>query len=293
MLNSFINRILKDIPEENNLCIIANDGYKKYFNLQMNIKTQHKLFELDIENMNFIELKKFIDTLGENLIIIILMPFFVPETSNEEVFNWLMKLEEQNIYFINIFVGMETIKMSSKGQENYNKLFNKIITSDEKEILYISKIYKERIKPDKAIRMTDSNGTDFIFKMQYVYEEKLPLNKENRVIQIPYGEVFGIPYMGSVNGRIILEWKGEKREVKVLNDFVDLTFIKENLILPICEVGVGTNPYIPRIKGLPFYEKRYNTYHIGVGNNFNFGGGYRYNTHFDLVVDNCEWELSD
>ena len=60
---------------------------------------------------------------------------------------------------------------------------------------------------------------------------------------------------------------------------------------PGCEVGFGTNDIIPNINYLPYLEKKFNTYHLGIGDNSNFGGDYQYGFHFDQVQNSVNWSL--
>ena len=53
------------------------------------------------------------------------------------------------------------------------------------------------------------------------------------------------------------------------------------------------NELVPDIDALPYLEKRNNTYHLGIGENSNFGGNYKYNFHIDLVQNKAKWITGD
>ena len=288
-MDNLIDSMLKTIKNLKNICVIGNNKYeiklKQYDNVQIHI--------LDINSMSFFDMRKFVECLEKNILIIILMPFNVKTVSKKEMFNWLMKLEEEKNYFINVFTGIENQELTYMGQKNYNKLLLQVISQNHQEIICNNQKYKEILKKvkEKKLRIKDSYGSDFSFKIYSILEETNIFDENNRVLQIPFGEVFIVPQNKSVNGKIVIIWEGEKKLVYVKDDFLDFSFDKQERKLPVSEIGFGTNPFIPKIYNLPYYEKKYKTYHIGVGNNANFGGTYKYDLHFDLVIDAEEWSI--
>lgn len=110
-------------------------------------------------------------------------------------------------------------------------------------------------------------------------------NIKKGIYQFPGGEFTIIPTRNTVDGYFIYE----KCKYNIENDFIiydenDLSK-GECMHNPICEIGIGLNSKIPKIKYLSCLEKAVGTIHIGIGNNFDLGGGYLLDTHFDIVLD--------
>lgn len=253
--------------------------------------------ELSECNLEFIETKytpyenviEKLSQCNENEILIICFPLFKDDKKiNKSIFKCCMMLEEKGVYMINISESFNS-ESYNKISLLYDKLLLKIISCDDEKITKNNdRIYDDLNKANDVI-LKNKDGVHITFKSSgIILKENYQLTKSQRVVQIPAGEVFLVPEEGSVNGIISIDLNNKKYKFKVLNDFVYLNIDEMNINgnFPICEIGFGTNPFVPDIDILPFKEKRYGTFHLGFGNNVNFGGNYCLDYHFDIVFDN-------
>lgn len=248
-----------------------------------------KLEVIKTKDKKYTELTEILNKCEPNQIIIMLFPLFDNcEYINKHIFECCMSLEKKGIYMINITQDIVTIE-DKRTRLLYSKLLLNIINHGSKEILINNKEKLDLLGKAKKIILRDDMGTNISFKTtDIILQENYELTKFQRVIQIPCGEVFLIPEKGSVNGELVMFVNKKIYKFKVINDIVKLNINEMNLHgeFPICEIGFGTNPFIPDIEILPFREKKLGTFHIGFGCNTNFGGKYNLDYHFDLVFNN-------
>ena len=216
---------------------------------------------LMVDTLSYEEFMSRFNKICEQDLIICVFPFHVKEADGESMHNYLMELEKKGIYFINISAGIEGVDISKRTQDIYNKLLFQVIENSESKIIdEKSKYYLERLVPGRKIRISDDVGTNIEFIIEKVLEDITPMRPDRRVIQIPYGEVFVIPKLGSVNGKFVYKQKDNISVYNIENDYMILnnSFLKGRY--PVCEVGFGTNDIIPNINYLPYLEK--NLIHI-------------------------------
>lgn len=283
MFGCIIEKAIEDVNGIRNLCFIGNRRYTKYLNIEAIKSLSYKVQEIELDDINFRELESQVDQFGKDTVFIMALPLWVKDSSRTETFNWLMRLEMEGMNILYISVGLEIINIDEKTEKILVTLLEKVIAADNGKMKKNNSYYCEKLKCNNRYMIDDSNGSCISFEVDRVLIENDFLDERYKVIQIPAGEVFVVPKKGSVNGTFHLQEKDEMRFIVIENDFADLSFIEKGLYLPVCEVGFGTNPQVPNIQNLPYIEKRSGTFHLGFGNNKNFGGEYIYSIHFDIV----------
>lgn len=239
---------------------------------------------LNTHNISFEFFKNYLNKISDDSMIVLLLPLFKNlNINNHEFYKILMTLEITGKYLINISAGIDNV-WDKTVLQNYNKLLAKLIDySSIKEISNISNDYLLRLRENKLYKLEDKNGTELFFEVDKIHIENFPLTAENRVIQIPHGEVFIVPKMNSINGKVILKKKYDTLVFNIKNDYTNIEMSSIKGKFPVCEIGFGTNSCIPMIYNLPYFEKKLGTYHLGFGGNESFGGKYSFDYHFDIV----------
>lgn len=291
MFKQAIKKAIGNVEDIENLCFIGNRRNTKYLNIEEFQKLPYRIYEIVLDDISFQELESEVNQFGKNTVLFMALPFWVKESSRTEIFNWLMRLEMKRMNIVNISVGIENVNIEEKTEKLLFTLFNKIIAADNEKMKINNSYYFKRLKSKGSYVIEDSNGSYISFEVDKVIMENDFLDINNKVIQIPAGEVFVVPKKNSVHGTLRLQKKDGICYININNDFANLSYIEKGLYLPVCEVGFGTNPAIPNISNLPYIEKKYGTYHLGFGNNMNFGGEYIYPIHFDLVSNSKEFNL--
>lgn len=291
MFGHAIKKAIEKVHNISNLCIIGNQRYTKYLNIEELMKLQLIVHQLILDDLSFNELESKVEGYGKDTVLILILPLWVKDSSRAEIFNWFMSLEMKGMYIINISVGLETVDIDEKIENSLVTLLGKVIAADNKKMEIYNFNYFDTLKYKNRYVIDDSNGSCISFDVEKILVENDFLDINNKVIQIPAGEVFVVPQKGSVNGTLHIQEKKGMRYITIKNDFADLSYIEEELYLPVCEVGFGTNPQVPNIRNLPYTEKKYGTFHLGFGNNSNFGGGYIYSIHFDIVSNSKEFNI--
>lgn len=230
------------------------------------------------EDMSFDYFKQYIYDLSDETLVVFLFPIFsMSNIDREEIYRFLIDLQKKGRYLINITAGINGV-FDERFQINYENLLIKTI--NHSSVDKIARNASEKLfffKSKCLFRLTDEIGTNLTFEIEKVLNENFPLTPDNRVMQLPHGEVFVVPKLGTMNGKIVFIYKFDTYNFDVVNDYVELDMPNISGKYPICEIGFGTNAAIPPINALPYLEKRLNTYHLGFGGNSNFGGKYELN----------------
>lgn len=290
-MSSLIDETVEKLKSER-IYVCYQKLYKPIYEHLISEQCKSRIEILQVDDMEYTELKEHLNVLNEQDLLILIMPFYVSGTDSEIMHNLLINLEKKGVYFINISAGVEGIKFTNKAQKLYNKLLFEILEHNSaRKINENIKRCSNRLIVGKKFRIIDEYGSNIEFIVESVLIENIPLTPKQRVIQIPYGEVFIVPSQGSVNGVFVHKIKEKTSVYQIKKDFVDLKELYYQGHFPICEIGFGMNELVPDIDALPYLEKRNNTYHLGIGENSNFGGNYKYNFHIDLVQNKAKWIL--
>jgi hypothetical protein len=198
---------------------------------------------------------------------------------DEEIFNFFNQLESNN--FKTIIFEWPIVYYDEKYRNNLFRLFCNAILVDYELLRKRNRVLYEFLKPAKNIEVISQNETKISFKSSgNILCENCNFN-DSSIFQIPGGEVFLVPLVGSVNGQI--NFNGSI--IKIRDDYADFSLINSSWnCIPLCEFGIGTNINVKYIRQLSISEKAFGTCHFGFGNNKNFGGEYERDFHFDIVI---------
>lgn len=132
------------------------------------------------------------------------------------------------------------------------------------------------------------------------------LDEPERFGNLPAGEVYFVPVVGSADGKIVIDGSVPSKVLRKKAQYIELSLrngmlegsikdpenlVREALSLPggnvLCEVGFGLNDRIKRPTGIELIdEKAAKTIHFGFGDNTLFGGENNSDIHIDLIVKN-------
>lgn len=262
--SNFVLRIKCDY-----VCIITDDKEKcSAMNVFFSEKVKVTLFVVDemIEELIISDNRK-----------IYILCFFYESKTNFFVAN---KIELSGSYCL--YFEWNIDKYSESAQIVLKKIYSKAILTDYSQMKKINRKFANSLKKDDKVRIVSKCGTDIEFRIgSSAHEENCDIISE-RIVQLPGGEVFWLPVVGSCNGVI----KTTQLAVHVKNDMVeDINGECMNKKIPVCEFGLGSNINVKMLDGLVFSEKAWQTCHFGVGSNINLGGYYKLNFHFDIVIN--------
>jgi len=141
----------------------------------------------------------------------------------------------------------------------------------------------------KVLRVQAPDGTDVVLHRDDapVQREDCEFTDDQRVFQLPGGEVFFVPASGKSNGRLVAALGGTDRTVVVEDGvarFPDVPGLPRRAALS--EFGLGTNASAAPSRSLNIGEKADGTCHFGFGDDRELGGSRTDGFHFDLVVKN-------
>ena len=223
--------------------------------------------------------------------VLLIIPIGANNTRNNYEINFILN----GFYLFNksssiILWDISEINYNKSIQEKYsrfliNLLKNSYISIKNKcivnKILYDISCLEKNM--EKVVMYIDNLLYIEFYSINCFIEECI--NLKEGIHQFPGGEFTIIPAKNTVNGYFI--YKGFKYNIK--NNFVvnynDNLLIEEIKNNPICEIGIGLNSKIPRINYLPCLEKAIGTIHLGFGSNFDLGGDYLSDIHFDLILN--------
>jgi hypothetical protein len=126
--------------------------------------------------------------------------------------------------------------------------------------------------------------------------EDCALSSDEPAVYLPGGEIYTAACEDSATGQVIFHHVGEQRIARFERgqllsvERADGT-LDEGLgeemgvgIEPLCELGIGTNPWAPPWQIGTLYEKSAGTLHVAVGGNAHFGGERDSPRHMDLII---------
>ena len=126
--------------------------------------------------------------------------------------------------------------------------------------------------------------------------EDCQLGSDEPAVYLPGGEIYVPAVETSGEGRVVFYYCGELRiaefeagilvAVEHANGSADVDRGEEMGVgsEPLCEFGIGTNPWAPPWQIGTIYEKSAGTVHVAVGGNAHFGGLRDSPRHADLVI---------
>lgn len=192
-----------------------------------------------------------------------------------EIFNQLNKIEHCTKSLTYLYFPFSEI---IKGKEHIYDIFLK---NNVEKIKMINKKIIKRFSDNKHLIITfPGNCTLNLDVRGAFFQEDGEINKEEKVTQIPGGEIYTPLDYGCVNGKA--SYFKEDGTIEVLsfsNNFCEINGIQRI----VCELGIGTNPDLPNLSSLDCYEKKLGTIHLGFGDNTTLEGDIRADYHFDLV----------
>lgn len=174
---------------------------------------------------------------------------------------------------------------------------------DYSSIKELGEKLKNRLKKAKVIKIISANGTNIIgtVRQDGIYNDGGILT-HGEIGNLPAGEVFFAPLLGSVNGTVVID--GSMAD-DVLDEPIHITIengvavrfgggkaaknLEEKLRAHeggcvVAEIGIGTNPDTNPRGELTEAEKAYGTVHIAFGNSSAIGGENNVPIHLDGVI---------
>ncbi|MDI6752478.1 MAG: aminopeptidase [bacterium] len=163
---------------------------------------------------------------------------------------------------------------------------------------------KKALEKGEDIEITALSGTKlkFSIKDRPIHIDSGILRNPGDFGNLPAGEVFLAPVEGTAKGRLVINFKKDKKlsspiiaEIKngrvtkltgtnkkasQLRDVLE----KEPLASSLAEFGIGVNPKAKNPNNILEAEKILGTIHIAFGDNIGFGGMVSVNFHEDFVV---------
>lgn len=198
----------------------------------------------------------------------------------------------QNDYII----FFDWVNIKNKELNMYLEKFQlQALDTDYEELKSINEKVKNTFMKSDKYKITCRNGTNLYLERgeRKIFQENCNFEAEEKIYQLPGGEVFFAPLEESVNGQIAININGEIRLIPVRNGiaFTKGLLIKEVNEMPIAEIGIGTNKRAKPISALTLGEKAKGTIHIGFGDNTHFGGKSKKEYHFDILIKSPKIKL--
>jgi len=162
-----------------------------------------------------------------------------------------------------------------------------------------------KLKFSKEMKIITNSGTNIKFKTikrRWIKDDGD--FKNNKLGNLPAGEVFIAPYEGTTNGILRVDLaKNDKTIYAKKGTFIKIKNGKvvhisdKNCLLAkyfktiknstnIAELGIGTNPKAKLIENILQDEKALKTCHIAFGNNTSMGGKIYSKIHLDIILKN-------
>jgi hypothetical protein len=150
----------------------------------------------------------------------------------------------------------------------------------------------------KTIRITCAEGTDVQLRVdgRAWLSEDCRLGDAEPAVFLPGGEIYVPAQEESAQGQVAFRYCGERRIARfdngVLMQVCNAQSARDSKLEeefgvgqePLCEFGIGTNPWAPPWQIGTVYEKSSGTVHVAVGGNAHFGGKRHSPRHADLII---------
>ena len=157
-------------------------------------------------------------------------------------------------------------------------------------------VTKVRSASNVEIRCPHGTNIKLSIKGRTWLEENCQLGEQEPAIYLPGGEIYTAAHENSANGEVVFYYCGERR-IASFKDGLLVAVQREDGTSdrergeemgvgsePLCEFGIGTNPWAPPWQIGTIYEKSAGTVHVAVGGNAHFGGQRDSPRHADLVI---------
>ena len=155
-----------------------------------------------------------------------------------------------------------------------------------------------RVSGTSRVHITCPAGSDVTLSIagRRWLNEDCVLGNSEPAVYLPGGEIYVPVQEESAEGRVLFHHVGTPRiatfergrlmRVERLNGEVDRELASEMGVgsEPLCELGIGTNPWAPPWQVGTLYEKSAGTVHVAVGGNAHFGGMHESPRHMDLII---------
>ena len=154
------------------------------------------------------------------------------------------------------------------------------------------------MKGASKVHITCPLGTDVHLSVEgrSWLSEDCALSDSEPAVYLPGGEIYTAVVEESAQGTVVFHHVGEPR-IATFRDGI-LVAVQDRLaaddrslaeemgigVEPLCELGIGTNPYAPPWQVGTLYEKSAGTVHVAVGGNAHFGGSNPSPRHMDLII---------
>ena len=154
------------------------------------------------------------------------------------------------------------------------------------------------VTPASTVHIRCPHGTDLTLSIkdrEWLSEDCL-LGEREPAIYLPGGEIYTAAQENSANGRAVFYYCGERRIATFTDGLLTDVLLEDGSsdkergeemgvgTEPLCEFGIGTNPWAPPWQIGTIYEKSAGTVHVAVGGNAHFGGLRDSPRHADLVI---------
>ena len=178
------------------------------------------------------------------------------------------------------------------------QIYRRAMELDYSELQRINAELKAALDGSVQVAITCPEGTDLCFRVDHRpwHAEDCALSHLERAVYLPGGEVYVAVVEDSAEGVVAFRHVGAPRwarlEDGILREIRDEHGLRDHAleeelgcgIEPLCEFGVGTNPWAPPWQIGTLYEKSAGTIHVAVGGNEHFGGERSSPRHMDLIV---------
>ncbi len=154
----------------------------------------------------------------------------------------------------------------------------------------------------ERVELCCPHGTDVqlsVASRRFLAEDCV-LGPEEPAVYLPGGEIYAPALEDSAEGVVAFRFVGEPHLARFVGglcvgveraDGRPSPELGDELgvgIEPLCELGIGTNPWAPPWQIGTLYEKSAGTVHVAVGGNAHFGGARDSPRHADLIVRDPE-----
>ena len=178
------------------------------------------------------------------------------------------------------------------------QLYRRAYALDYEELRGWNQALASRLTGADRIQVTCPEGTALSLSVggRRWLSEDCELGPKEPAVYLPGGEIYTAAVEDSATGEVAFRHIGERRlarfEAGLLvaverADGASDDELGEEMGVgfePLCEFGVGTNPWAPPWQVGTLYEKSAGTVHVAVGGNAHFGGLRDSPRHMDLII---------
>jgi hypothetical protein len=189
------------------------------------------------------------------------------------------------------------VKRKGLSYRNVMAVYGEALSVSGARLRKIAAVIIEFFQDKKQITITCPRGTNITFKLSsHRWLQENCYLPEERLVQLPGGEVWVPPDHTSAQGKLVAGMEGRLVEVIFRKGVAEQAFLIEGKARKRfshrlvtgkerhCEFGVGTNPAAKPYPVGPIYEKALGTVHLGVGDSSFFGGPVKSDVHGDFVI---------